>query len=119
MMPNESRTHRDDRVAIVVLHPADGRRIERRMRAGVDTADGSHERPDLKPAIRHSLARVHASSPGDASNSFPALRYWTKFDLGEKIGVDRVEVKCVAEGASLTVGKATSYDSSDAGRFPL
>src|SRR5262249_17119670 len=60
-----------------------------------------------------------ASSPGDASNSFPALRYWTKFDLGEKIGVDRVEVKCVAEGASLTVWKATIYDSSGAGPFPL
>src|SRR5262249_12485991 len=59
------------------------------------------------------------SSPGDASNSFPALRYWTKFDLGEKTGLDRVEVKCVAEGASLTVWKATIYDSSGAGPFQL
>jgi len=119
MMTNSTQTPQDAIVADVVIHTADGRRIERRMRAGADTADGSHERPDLKSAIRHSLARVHASSPGDASNSFPALRYWTKFDLGEKTGVDRVEVKCVAEGASLTVWKATIYDSSGAGPFPL
>jgi hypothetical protein len=119
MMTDSARTPQEAVVADVIIHTTDGRRIERRMKAGVDTADGSHERPDLKSAISHSLARVYASSPGDAANSFQSLRYWTKFDLGEKTGVDRVEVKCVAEGASLTVWKATIYDSSGAGPFPL
>src|SRR5262249_11752550 len=117
MMANSTQTPQDAIVAEVIIHTADGHRIERQMRAGVDTADGSHEHPDIKSTIRHTLARVHANSPGDASNSFPALRYWTKFDLGEKTGLDRVEVKCVADGASLTVWKATIYDSSGAGPF--
>src|SRR5262245_6301427 len=119
MMTNSTRTPQDAVVADVIIHTTDGRRIERQMKAGVDTADGRPERPDLKSAIRHSPARVHASSPGDASNSFQALRYWTKFDLGEKTGLDRVEVKCVAEDASLIVWKATIYDSSGDGAFPL
>ncbi|HKQ77429.1 MAG TPA: YfhO family protein [Blastocatellia bacterium] len=119
MMTDSTRTPQDAIVADVIIHTTDGRRIEHRMKAGVDTADALHERPDIKSAIRHSLARVHANSPGDASNSFQALRYWTKFDLGEKTGLDRVEVKCLAEGAPLTVWKATIYDSSGVGAFPL
>src|SRR5215510_9249312 len=119
MMNNSALTPQDEIVCDIIIHTTDGRRIERQLRAGVDTADGSHERPDLKSTVRHSLARVHTRLPGDASNSFPALRYWTKFDLGEQTSIDRVEVKCVDEKATLTVWKATIYDSSRAGPFPL
>ena len=106
-------------VSKVIVHTNDGGRIEREIKAGVDTAEWAYERADVKPVIRHSLPRVFASVPGDNLNSFPALRYSTKFDLGEKTKVDRVELKSVAEGVTLIVFKATVYDSSSAGAFPL
>ena len=43
----------------------------------------------------------------------------TKFDLGGKTAVDRVELKCVAEGVTLTVFNATLYDSPADGAFLL
>jgi len=118
-MTNSTHLPQGARVAGIIIHTADGRRIEREMKAGVDTAEWAHERADVKQVIRHSLPRVYASAPGDDLNSFPALRYWTKFDLGEKTAVDRIELKCVAEGATLIVRQATLYDSSSGGAFPL
>jgi hypothetical protein len=103
-------------VAGVVIHTADGHRIERQIKAGADTAEWAHDRPDVKSVIRHSLARIFFSVPADG---FSAHRYWTKFDLGAKTAVDRVELKCVAEGVTLILFKATIYDSSGAGTFLL
>ncbi len=106
-------------VAKVIVHAADGRRIERELKAGVDTAEWAHERAEVKAEVRHSLPRVFASLPGDERNTFPALRYFTKFDLNEKTAVERVELKGVAEGVALAVWKATLYDSSGDTAFPL
>jgi hypothetical protein len=106
-------------VAKVIVHTADGRRIERELKAGVDTAEWAHERAEVKAEIRHGLPRVFASLPGDEQNTFPALRYFTKFDLNEKTAVERVELKGVAEGVALAVWKVTLYDSSGDAAFPL
>jgi Bacterial membrane protein YfhO len=103
-------------VAYLTVHTADGRRIEREIKVGIDTAEWAYERPDVKPVIRHSLPRVYDSLPGEG---FPHLRYWTKFDLGMKTAVDSVELRCAAEGVTLTVFKATLYDSSGVGAFLL
>jgi hypothetical protein len=102
-----------------IIHTADGRRIERELKAGVDTAEWAHERAEVKAEVRHGLPRVFASLPGDERNTFPALRYFTKFDLNEKTAVERVELKGVAEGVALAVWKATLYDSSGDTAFPL
>src|SRR5262245_22692743 len=103
-------------VADLVVHTAGGRRIERQIKVGVDTAEWAYERADVKSVIRHSLPRVYARLSGDG---FPVLRYWTKFDLGVKTTVDYVELKCVAEDVTLIVFKATAYDSSGGGTFLL
>jgi hypothetical protein len=103
-------------VANLIVHTADGRSIKRDIKVGIDTAEWAYERSDVKPVICHSLPRVYARLPGDG---FPALRYWTKFDLGGKTVVDHVELKYVAEGAKLIVFNATIYDSSGDGAFLL
>src|SRR5262245_33397682 len=103
-------------VADLIIHAADGRRIERQIKAGTDTAEWAYESPEVKSMVRHSLPRVYAREPGA---DFPGLFYWTKFDLGEKTVVDRVELKCVAEGVALGVFKVTLYDSSGDGTFLL
>ena len=114
-MANSTHLPQGATVAELIIRTGDGRAIKREIKAGVDTAEWAHERADVKPVIRHALPRVFASAPGDDRNSFPALRYWSKFDLGEKTAVDRVELKCVADGATLIVWKVTLYDSSSDG----
>ena len=118
-MANSTHLPQDEIVAEIIIHTGDGRRLDRKLKAGVDTAEWAHERADVKAAVRHALPRVYASAPGDERNSFPALRYWTAFNLGEKTAVDRVEMKCVAKGVTLFVWRAALYDSSGRGAFPL
>src|SRR5262245_18378367 len=104
------------KVADLIIHTADGRRIEREMKAGIDTAEWAYERPDVKAAIRHSMPRLYARILWEGVTY---LRYWTKFDLGGKTAVDRIELKCVAEGVTLVIFKATLYDSSGGETFLL
>jgi hypothetical protein len=118
-MANSTHLPQDATVAGVTIHTADGRRIECELKAGVDTAEWAHERADVKPVIRHSLPRVFARLPGDEQNSFPAYRYWTKLDLGEKTAVDRIEIRSQVEIATLSIWRAALYDSSGHGAFPL
>ena len=99
-------------VGRIILHTADGRTIEREVKAGVDSAEWAYERPEVKAAIRHSRPAVFDSQPVDAQNSFQALRFQTKFELGETVLVDRAEVKNVDDLASLIIWKATLYDSA-------
>lgn len=106
-------------VAQISFHMADGHVIVRELQAGRDSAEWAHERADVKPTIRHQLAPIFDSRPGDDQNSFPSYQYWTRFDLGEKQRVDHIEIANVANVASLIMSKATVYDSSSDQFFPL
>lgn len=106
-------------VGRIILHTADGHTIEREVKAGIDSAEWAYERLEVKAAIRHSRPAVFDSQPADAQNSFQALRFQTKFDLGEKVLVDRVEVRNVDDLASLIIWKATLYDSADKEAYVL
>lgn len=99
-------------VAQINFHTADGRVVTRELQAGRDSAEWAHERADVKSTVRHRLARIFDSHPGDAQNSFPSYQYWSRFDLGEKLSIDRVEVVNVINIASLIISKATAYDST-------
>jgi hypothetical protein len=98
-------------VAKIKVFGSDGQVVERVLRAGVDTAEWAHERPDVRASIRHSLAPIFDVSPGDAENSFPGYRYWSRISLGQRLSVDRVEIVNIAQQASLIILKATLYDS--------
>lgn len=95
-----------------LIHTADGQIIEREFKAGIDSAEWAYERAEVKATIRHSRPAVYDTYPADAQNSFSALRFQTRFDLGEKVLVDRVEVKNMDDLASLIIWKATLYDST-------
>jgi hypothetical protein len=81
------------------------------LRAGADTADGLYEQPDIGGSIRHRMATVFDSKAGDASPSFPAHRYRARVPLGGRVAVEQFEIENVAAGASLTIWKATVFDS--------
>ena len=98
-------------VARLRIFTADGAAVERSLRAGTDTAEWAHERADVRAAIKHRLAPVFDRTPGDAANSYPANRYWTRSALGARVQVQRVEITNVAPHALLSLWKATVYDS--------
>jgi hypothetical protein len=106
-------------VARVRVLTSDARIIERELRAGADTAEWAHERADVRAALKHGLASVFDSAPGDAAGSYPALRYWTRVPLSASESVSRIEIASVTATATLALWKATLYDSRDGHSTPL
>ena len=106
-------------VAKVRLFTNSGDSIECELKAGLDTAEWAHERSDVKPIIRHKLAPILDSTPGDESDSFTSHRYWTRIPLGQRVRVERIEVSNVSAEAYLTVWKVTLHDSSTKFSVPL
>ena len=99
-------------VARVRVHAKDGRVFEQSLRAGIDTAEWSHERADVRPAIRHTLAPVFdaARAPGD---DFVTHRYLARLALGARAEVARVELTNLTAASSVVLYKATVYDSAN------
>lgn len=106
-------------VARLRVYTAAGQLIERELQAGRDTAEWAHERVDVRAAMQHTLAPVFDRVPGDAANSFTALRYWTRVPLGAHTTVSRIELENVAPPTSLALWKATVYDSDSKQATPL
>lgn len=106
-------------VAKLRLITTDGRVIERELRAGVDTAEWAHDRPDVLSTIRHKIAPVFDSSPGDERNSFLSHRYWTRIPLGERVRVERIDITAVSPHTVLGLWKMTLYDSATHLSMPL
>jgi hypothetical protein len=106
-------------VARLRLLTSAGQVVEQTVRAGADTSEWAHERPDVRAAIRHRLAHVFDSSPGDAANSFPSHRYWARINLGAPLDLRRIEITNTTAAATLNLSKATLYDSVQARAAPL
>ena len=100
-------------VARLRLFTTDGQMIERSLRAGTDTAEWAHERADVRAAMQHARAPVFDRVPGDAADSFTALRYLTRLALGAHVQLDHIEIANVAPAPTLAVWKATLYDSGN------
>lgn len=99
----------------IKLRAADGRVIERELRAGRDTAEWAHDRADVKAVIKHDRARVIESWPADG---FEGHNYFARlaFDRAE---IERVEFEYVADSADLTIVRAALYDAKTGESQPL
>ncbi|MDQ5846482.1 MAG: YfhO family protein, partial [Acidobacteriota bacterium] len=106
-------------VARLRVSTADGRTLEHSLRAGVDTAEWAHERADVRSVVRHRLAKVFNSRPGDQSGSFQAHTYLARIPFGERLRVKHVEIVNVKQAATLVVWKGTFYDSAANYSVPL
>ncbi len=106
-------------VARLMIRTQSGQVIERDILAGRDTAEWAHQRPDVKAMVRHKLARVFDRFPGDEYNSFPAYRYWSRIELGDRVRLDEVEIKELIPGVPVTVVKATLVDQTGRSSTPL
>jgi hypothetical protein len=110
-LANSSNNADGEVVAKLRILTSDGQTLERELRAGTDTADGAHERTEVRGNIRHSLAPVFDSRPGDAPDTFTAHRYRASIPLGRRAAVEQIEIENVAAGASLALWKTTIFDS--------
>jgi len=106
-------------VARLRLHTADGRIIERTLRAGLDTSEWAHERADVRAVVKHALAPIFDTQAGDATDSFRAQRYWARLSLDARTSVSKIEITNTTQAAALAIWKATLYDSTDKRSTPL
>ncbi|CAN5881087.1 hypothetical protein BH18ACI4_BH18ACI4_07900 [soil metagenome] len=72
----------------------DGRAFAFPLRAGVDTAEWSYDRPDIRARIKHKLPSVATSyTVNDARGNYEAHTYVTSFTLPEKITLTGGEIE--------------------------
>lgn len=95
--------------ARLTVHTEDGRTVERALRAGLDAAEWAHEHPAVRATMKHGLAPIFDQRPG--TDGLPALRYWTRLGLGEKVAVERVELHNTSP-AFWAIDKVALFDSS-------
>lgn len=114
-------THIPDQtpVALITIHTTDGQKIEHELRAGRDTSEWAHEHPEVKAAIKHGLAPIFDSRPGDEKKSFVSLRFLQKYPLGPRQSIVRVEMTKLIKDADVGIWHATLFDSETGQSHPL
>jgi hypothetical protein len=118
-MSNSAQLGDGDAIARLRVIDEGGRIVEKYLRAGADTAEWAHERADVRALVRHRLATVFDSTPGDASHGFDSHRYLALVPLGEVARVARVEIENVDNIATLNVARASLHDSRGGRSSPL
>ena len=106
-------------VARVRLISPQGKIVERWLRIGIDTAEWAHDRLNVKPLVRHSMATVFSSASADQNDREPAYTFITRQPLGERMRVDHIEITNVSNKAMLLLSKATLFDSMTSFSMPL
>ena len=106
-------------VAEIRVYASNSPIIERTLRAGIDTSEWAHERPDVRVIIQHALAHVFDTRPGEGGVTFPAHRYLARVPLDTRARLDKVEITNLTGGAALTLSAASLYDSASQSSTPL
>ena len=97
-------------VAQIRIHTTHGI-IDREVRAGIDTAEWAHDRPDVRAIIRHDLAPIFDSTQMAGPLSFPAHRYRTLIQFEKAARVTEVEITNVTQAAPLGIYSASLVNS--------
>lgn len=106
-------------VARVRLVTTDGQQLERDLRAGEETAEWAHERPDVRATVKHKLATVFDRQMGDLDNTYQACRYFARIDLGARVRVKRVEIVNLSDHVTLALWATSLWDSATGQSEPL
>lgn len=70
-----------DEVAQITVRCDSGPQAILMLRAGIDTAEWAHDRPDVLASARHKRAPIATSYPGDGNASFQAHTYLARLPL--------------------------------------
>jgi len=117
---SNSTSELDDKsIASISFLTEDGRTIESDLLAGTHTAEWAHERPDVKRSIKHRLATIFDSRPGDVENSFQSYRYWARLKLDTPERIARIQITNHSQTATLSIWKLSLFNSKDGESRPL
>jgi hypothetical protein len=106
-------------VAQLRIFTTDGRTFERELRAGVDTAEWAHERPDVRDVVKHQLAPVFEATKVTDAGGFSAYRYQTQLPLDRPTHVSKVEITNVSRTAYLALFGVRLLDTVNRRAAPL
>lgn len=118
LLSDAVRVPQGTEVARVEARLATGRAFELSLRAGVDTAEWSWERPDVRPRVAHSLAPVFGSWR-DSGGGFAAHRYLGRLRLPGRYLVDGVSLEARPDGGRLLVERLAVYDALTGALTPV
>jgi hypothetical protein len=118
-LSNSTSEPDDHVVARVRVYTASGRIIERELRAGRDTAEWAHDRPDVRSHIKHKLAPVFDVAQVGGPNGYPAYRFKAVVRLDERVAVTRVDISNVSTVARLGVYGVLLDDAYTKESIPL
>lgn len=96
-------------VAQLTAYTKDGRQFAFELKAGVDTAEWAHDRPDVKPLIKHGLAPIFEQQVGDAKSTFQAYHYWTNLKFAEPAEIDHLVLESKTSRAEMVVWRTGLY----------
>jgi hypothetical protein len=105
-------------VAQIRIHTTQGV-IDREVRAGVETAEWAHDRPDVRAIIKHDLAPIFDGHQIDGAQGFTAYRYKTLLQFGKPARVTEVEITNVTQSVPLGIYRASLVDSKTGITEPL
>ena len=105
-------------VARVEARLATGRSFELRLRAGVETAEWSWERPDVRPRVAHAIAPIFNTwtEPGA---SFAAHRYLARLRLPGRYHVDGVSLEALPGTGRLMLSRLAVFDALTGALTPV
>jgi len=93
-------------VARVRIHTTRGI-IERELRAGVETAEWAHDRPDVRAIIKHDLAPIFDSQTIGGAQGFRAYRYKTLLPFDKPARVTEVEITNLTQAVPIGIYSAS------------
>lgn len=113
-----------DPVAHVRLRTQDGRTFESVLRAGNDTAEWAHDRPDLREGNKHRLATVAETwRVEDDHGVYDGHNYVAAFNLPARTAIVGGEIEVVSTGKAPHVGlnlnRVSLFDSQASTTAPL
>jgi hypothetical protein len=98
-------------VAEVLVRLAIGREVSLPLRAGVDTAEWAHDRPDVLPRVRHQRAHVLESFPGP-EGGFEGHHYRAILKLPGRYLLDGVRIRTLPGPWRLFLGRLGVFDAA-------
>jgi hypothetical protein len=105
-------------VARVEARLATGRSFELSLRAGVDTAEWSWERTDVRPRVAHQLAPVF-NTWTDPGTTFSAHRYLGRLRLPGRYFVDGVSLEARPDTGRLMLSRLAVFDALTGALTPV
>ncbi|PWT89452.1 MAG: hypothetical protein C5B55_11370 [Blastocatellia bacterium] len=118
-MANSADVEQGTAVASIRSLTREGNVIEKMLRAGIDTGEWAHERPDVRATVKHQLANVFDRQAGDLTNSYKSYRYIARINLGSISDIARVEMQNLTSHSTVALWAASLLNSTTGESRPL